>query len=1305
MLIRNLIARRQCCALRASVLPLLFLLLVTSAVYAQPTVTGFSPVSGAAGSVVTISGTNFSATPAANVVYFGAARATVSTATSTSLTVTVPAGATYRPISVTTSNQTGYSSRSFLLTFANGGNINSAYLGDVLALEQDASEPPKDIYPADLDGDGKVDIILVDMLSSQVEVYRNTSSGAAISFAAKNVFAAGNRSEFLDVADMNGDGKLDIVTGNDNNVSVFINASTAGAIFFAAKVDISVTGPVMGVAVADYDKDGRPDIATISSTLEGTLSFLRNTTTGGTLSFAAKTDLSIIGVLSFIAAGDIDGDGKPDIACTNFALNTVSVLRNTSTVGNISFAAKTDFATGSFPGTVRIGDIDGDAKADLVVGNAISNNFMVFRNNATSPTIGFAPSQSFATGSGCDDITISDFNGDGKTDIVAVDGVNGFYIFQGNSTSGNVSLLPSVYYPSNIFSGINAADFDGDGRTDLMQAAGTFRTLVWKNKAAYPQPLSFTPVQAGEGTDVTITGSNFIGITGVKFGGIPASFYTVENPTTITAIVGPGSSGDVTITGQAGDGKIGGFVFIPPPSITSFSPTSSGMGGVVTITGSNFTHTTQVRFGGVQASGFVVEDDNTVRATVAGGSSGVLQVITLGGTATANGFTYIASPVVTSFTPTSGIGGTVVTITGGNFTNATGVSFGGVPAQSFTVVNSSTITATVGDGASGVVAVTTAFGTGSLAGFTHLAPKISSFTPTSANSGTTVTISGINFTGASAVSFGNVAATSFTVVNATTITALVANGASGEVAVTTSYGTAKSNGFIYTGPPVISGFSPVSASVGAPITITGLNFTNVTSVLFGGTPAISFQVVNPTTIIALVSTGTSGNITVTDANGTATRAGFSFVPLPAITSFSPAFGSIGSTVIIQGVNFNPSINGNSVFFGAAKATVTTATTTQLTVTVPEGATFEPLAVLTNNLRAYSQNPFRITFANNGVLAFNESSFSPPTNFSSGIAVTELGLADIDGDGKVDMAGVAESGGFAVARNTGSGTSVALAPANLYPANSGYGLLTVDFDGDGKPDLASGVTHSPGVNILRNISTPGTINFAANSIIPTGGGSWELASGDIDGDGKPDIITGNYYSESIDIIRNISTPGSMQFMTAVNYPMTYGRVNNVAVSDLDGDGKQDIIVLLDTRKIVVYRNLSTPGVITLAAPVDIGTGSGKTALVIGDMNADGKPDIAVCPEGYSEQEIVLQLNSSTPGNLGFTPFSFDGNAGYNISEGMLGDLNGDGKPELVLTNGNFIKVYQNLSSSSTLAFAAAASSWIWRGHGRYCGYYR
>lgn len=158
-----------------------------------------------------------------------------------------------------------------------------------------------------------------------------------------------------------------------------------------------------------------------------------------------------------------------------------------------------------------------------------------------------------------------------------------------------------------------------------------------------------------------------------------------------------------------------------------------------------------------------------------------------------------AAPAIASFAPASGPVGTTVTITGSNFTGASALTLNGAAVANFTVVDAATLTFVVPAGAtSGLVAVTTPGGTATSASaftVTVAAPTIASFTPTSGGPGTTVTITGTNLTGATAVSIGTLAVPNYTVVSATTITLVLpttASSVSGLVTVTTPGGTATS---------------------------------------------------------------------------------------------------------------------------------------------------------------------------------------------------------------------------------------------------------------------------------------------------------------------------------------------------------------------------------------------------------------------------------------------------------------------------------------------------------------------------------
>jgi FG-GAP-like repeat/Secretion system C-terminal sorting domain/IPT/TIG domain len=440
-----------------------------------PTINSFTPQTGAIGTVVTITGTNFSSTTTDNVVFFGSVKAAVTASTSTSITTIVPFGAGYQAISVAVNNLTAYSSKPFAVTYPDGG---MDFTSTSFAAKTDYSGGGT-VIDADWDNDGKIDIAYNIFSENRVFFYRNTTTGSNLTFTNFPDFFGGLVNVIgLAKGDFNGDGKLDLVAATpfSNAVYVFRNGSSAiGSIFFFGPTAFSTGSGPRKVAVADIDGDGKLDI--ISSNQDAnSVSILRNTSTATTISFETKVDITVATAPEDITAGDLDGDGKPEIAVAGSGAGVVSILRNTSTSGTISFAAKTDVTAGTGTWGVAIGDIDNDGKAEVLASNLGPNTISVFKNNSTVGSLSFDVATNFSTASSPRGIRLGDLNADGKPDIAAACYFSNSFVsvLKNTSTPGSISFASTINYTtSGGPSTVALADMNNDGLMDMMAGTST----------------------------------------------------------------------------------------------------------------------------------------------------------------------------------------------------------------------------------------------------------------------------------------------------------------------------------------------------------------------------------------------------------------------------------------------------------------------------------------------------------------------------------------------------------------------------------------------------------------------------------------------------------------------------------------------------------------------------------------------------------------------------------------------------------------------------------------------------------------
>jgi hypothetical protein len=419
--------------------------------------------------------TNVVLTTSANPTVFGqpvTLTATVSPASSSGK-VTFYDGTTVLGTRALTSGQASIStlllsagSRSLRAFY--GGALSSIFTENVVAIPgygySAASNyvvttgAPTSVAVGDFNGDGKADLVVssssVNPGTGNVAVLLGRGDGT---FQAPASYTAASYPYSVGVADLNGDGRLDMVVANaDGNISVFIgngDGTFQPAVFYGA-------GPLPeALVIGDFNNDGLPDVAVADFNGNNVTVLLGN----GDGTFQAP-QASAAGTTPYaLAVGDFNGDGKADLVVANAGGHSTSVLLGK---GDGTFQAPSTLTGGNNPNAVAVADFNGDGKQDIAVANYNDNNVSIFLGNGDGTFK--APSTYGAIGAAIS-LAVGDVNGDGKPDLVTTGFLgNSFAVLIGN---GDGSFqAPANYTADAGTKAVAVGDFNGDGRADIAVA-------------------------------------------------------------------------------------------------------------------------------------------------------------------------------------------------------------------------------------------------------------------------------------------------------------------------------------------------------------------------------------------------------------------------------------------------------------------------------------------------------------------------------------------------------------------------------------------------------------------------------------------------------------------------------------------------------------------------------------------------------------------------------------------------------------------------------------------------------------------
>ncbi len=377
-----------------------------------------------------------------------------------------------------------------------------------------------------------------------------------------------------------------------------------------------------------------------------------------------------------------------------------------------------------------------------------------------------------------------------------------------------------------------------------------------------------------------------------------------------------------------------------------------------------------------------------------------------------------------------------------------------------------------------------------------------------------------------------------------------------------------------------------------------------------------------------------------------------FKVLPRIDNFSPKAAPAGTSITITGVNLDAV---QKVDFGGVR--VDNNLPPEVVVATPARARYAPPSVTADGLHASARLPFTLTFDGSPL---NSTSFAPRLNVTTTPALREIATSDLDGDGLLDLVVTSPSSvGLYRSQALITVDPTAFDPVVELLGPTGSSIAVGDVTGDGLPDICVGGNGV--VFVFRNMSTPGSLSFAPRVDVTGFTGDVSLAIGDFDGDGRVDLVTGASGEPTVSIHLNITRTNSPIYFRPLSVSLGEA-ARHITTGDVTGDGILDIVVARSTG-VTVLQNLSRVASLSFAQ-LEVSLPSSVERSATGDFDRDGALDLATVHP--TENAIRLLRNDNGAGGLSFTSFGPFA-TGIDPRSLALADLNGDALTDIVVLN--------------------------------------